>query len=476
MKSRLVHNALLVILAMTMLPCPALAQHFSAEELARRTVERRAVEAVIWGMPAVNFQRMKQAMLDAKGASNQVVYWSRPVNWKDQTLTPNPDTIYFNPFYAVTSGTIVLEIPAVDGELSITGSVDDAWQNALEDVGIAGVDQGQGGTYVILPPGYQDKASEGYIPLQSDTFNGFAILRSTLKSGSDADIATAVAYGKRIKMYPLAEAGKNPQTAFVDVYDVMFDATIPYDERFFESLNAFVQAEPWLTRDKAMIDPLKSIGIEKGKPFNSDTKTKSLLADAVREAHTSINTHYEALFIAASFNAGARWAWPATQELLEGMATFFPNPKSYPIDARAVSYSIAYFSPKHLGAGQFYLMTIKGKAGNALDGKSTYRLTVPAHVPVQLYWSATAYDRATHALVRDTPRSSRGSNSPGIQQNADGSVDLWFAPSAPAGNESNWEPTKAGGGFEGLFRFYGPETPLFEKSWKLPDIEKVAPQ
>jgi hypothetical protein len=75
MESKLVNNALIVILAMATLSCPALAQNFSAEELARRTVERRAVEAVIWGMPAVNFQRMKQAMLDAKGASNQVVYW-----------------------------------------------------------------------------------------------------------------------------------------------------------------------------------------------------------------------------------------------------------------------------------------------------------------------------------------------------------------------------------------------------------------
>jgi hypothetical protein len=48
----------------------------------------------------------------------------------------------------------------------------------------------------------------------------------------------------------------------------------------------------------------------------------------------------------------------------------------------------------------------------------------------------------------------------------------YFGPTAPAGKESNWVPTKAGGRFEVLFRFYGPEKPLFEKTWKLPDIEK----
>jgi hypothetical protein len=297
-------------------------------------------------------------------------------------------------------------------------------------------------------------------------------MRSNLASGSDADIAAAVAYGRRLKLYPLAEAARNPQSQFVDLYDAMFDATIPYDEHFFESLHRFVQAEPWLTRDKAMIDPLKSIGIEKGKPFAPDTKTRAILAAAAQEARAYIDTKYEASLI-PPFKEGTRWALPATQELVAGISTFFANPNSYPTDARAALYSIGYFSAKHLGGGQFYLMTVRDKDGNPMDGGSTYRLTVPANAPVNLYWSATAYDRATHALIRETPRSSRGSNAPGIQKNPDGSVDIWFAPAAPAGKESNWVPTRAGGRFEVLFRFYGPEKPLFEKTWVLPDIEKV---
>ena len=95
-------------------------------------------------------------------------------------------------------------------EASITGSIDDAWQTALEDVGPAGVDKGKGGKYLILPPGYKDKAPDGYIALPSHTYTGFVILRSNLKSGSDADIAKAVAYGKRIKFYPLSQAANPP--------------------------------------------------------------------------------------------------------------------------------------------------------------------------------------------------------------------------------------------------------------------------
>ena len=440
----------------------------SAKDLQRRTIERRAIEAMLWGMPAVNFELMLQAFVKVKGKPNQVAYWSRPVSWKNQTLTPNPDTIYLMPFYDTTNGPVVLEIPPAD-DGSITGSIDDAWQNALEDVGPAGVDKGKGGKYVILPPGDAQHAPHGYIPLQSDTYRGYALLRSNLKSGSDGDIADAVAYGRRVKFYPLTEAGAagGPETTFVDAFGKMFDATIPYDASYFRLLDRFVQAEPWLTRDKAMIDMLKSIGIAKGESFRPGAKT--VLNAAAREARAIIDVQYEKVFVPA-FNKGIQWALPASQEVLAGLPTFFADPNSYPTDARAVTYAMAYFSAKHLGTGQFYLMTIKDKAGRRLDGGRSYRLTVPANPPVKLYWSATVYDSTTHALIRNTGWSSRGSSTPGLQKNADGSVTISFGPKAPAGAEANWVPTKSKANFEVLFRFYGPDQPLFDKTWKLPDI------
>ncbi len=103
-------------------------------------------------------------------------------------------------------------------------------------------------------------------------------------------------------------------------------------------------------------------------------------------------------------------------------------------------------------------------------------MTVPADAPVKLHWSATAYDRATHALIRDVSHSSRASTTPGLEKNADGSVDVWFGPKAPEGKEANWVPTDPDGKFEVLFRLYGPEKPLFDKTWNLPDIERITAQ
>ena len=443
---------------------------FNSAELAERAIYRRAVEAVIWGMPAVNYDRMLQAAIANGTKANQVVYWSRPVNWKDQTLTPNPDTIYLNPFYDTTGGPVVMEIPPAEGDAVIVGSVDDAWQNALEDVGPAGVDKGKGGKFLITPPGYTEKTPEGYVVLPSQTYRGFVILRSNFKSRSDADIEAAVAHGKRVKMYPLGASADS--TVYVDVYDKPFDATIPYDVTFFELLDHFVQAEPWLARDKVMIEFLKTIGIEKGKPFKPDEKTERILADALREAQVVVAMKYEAGFDPPYWEGG-HWAVPIQKESFEGMQTAFADPNSYAIDGRAAMYSMAYFSSKHLGAGQFYLLAIHDTADQPLDGKKTYRLTVPANAPVNQYWSATAYDRETHALIRETSRSSLASNTDGVQKNADGSVDIFFGPKAPEGKESNWVPTIADGQFELLFRFYGPEKPLFDKTWTLNDIEKV---
>jgi hypothetical protein len=165
------------------------AQDSTVDDLKIRATERRGVEAIIWGMPAVNYELMLQAMITAaKGAPNQIVYWSRLPDWKNQTLTPNPDSIYLMPFINTKDvGPVVIEIPPA-GDGSINGTIMNVWQTPLEDVGPAGVDKGAGGKYLVLPPGYRDKVPEGYIVLPSETYEGYALLRSILSGGSDDDV------------------------------------------------------------------------------------------------------------------------------------------------------------------------------------------------------------------------------------------------------------------------------------------------
>jgi hypothetical protein len=448
------------------------ASNLSHDDLARRLIEHRAFQAVIWGMPVVNYDLMLQEMLNkTSGKVNQVVYWGRPLDSKNQTLTPNPDALYFIAFFNTKDGPVVLDLPPGDANGSFNGNIVTTWQMPLEDAGLLGYDKGAGGKYLLLPPNYAGKTPKGYVALQSDTFGGYALIRSNLNSHSEADVAKSIAYGKKVKVYSLAEAASPPATIFTDAKDVVFDSTIRYDASFFEHLNRIIQSEPWLQRDRAMIDQLKILGIEKGRQFNPDDATKALLASAAREAGAWLEQKYDA-GLPPYFSATSRWTYPAPPDMVKAAQNAFSEPDSYPVDTRGLAYSYAFVGIKRLGVGQMYLISIRDKNGEPFDGGKTYRLTVPPNAPVQQYWSVTAYDRQTHALIRNMPRASRSSQIPEMQKNADGSIDVYFGPKAPDGKEGNWVPTDSARRFELMFRLYAPTKALFEKTWVLPDVER----
>src|SRR5262245_53728523 len=294
------------------------------------------------------------------GKVNQFIYWGRPLGYHNQTLTPNPDTLYFMAFFNTKDvGPIVLEVPPGDDNGSLNGNIVTVWQTSLEDIGLLGLDKGAGGRFVILPPGYKDKVPDGYTALPADTYSGYALVRSNLKSHKEADVAASIAYAKRTKLYPLSPAANPPETVFTDVKDVDFDSTIRYDLSFFENLNRIVQNEPWIERDRAMIDPLRSIGIEKGKPFAPDNATKASLTTAIGEAKALLEQRYDAGF--PPFWEGSHWTLPALPEAIDGQSTNYAEHDKYAIDARGLSYTYAYIAIKRLGAGQFYLISIRDK-------------------------------------------------------------------------------------------------------------------
>src|ERR1700743_1125810 len=222
-------RAIIPTLALSCLTGSTLAQAASPDD---RLTHSRAVEPVIWGMPIVNYDLMLQEMLTkTPGKVNEVIYWGKPLDWKNQTLTPNPDTLYFMAFLNTRDvGPIVIEIPPADSGGSLNANIVNVWQEPLEDGGLLGVDKGAGIKLLMLPPGYQGQVPAGYEALQPNTWGSYALIRSNLKSHADADVAKSIAYAKQVKVYPLSQASNTPATVFTDVKDVMFDSTIQYDE------------------------------------------------------------------------------------------------------------------------------------------------------------------------------------------------------------------------------------------------------
>ena len=61
----------------------------------------------------------------------------------------------------------------------------------------------------------------------------------------------------------------------------------------------------------------------------------------------------------------------------------------------------------------------------------------------------------------------------GLEVNDDGSVDLYFGPRKPAGANANFVQTVPGKGWFTYFRLYAPTEAYFNKTWALPDLEKI---
>jgi hypothetical protein len=144
-------------------------------------------------------------------------------------------------------------------------------------------------------------------------------------------------------------------------------------------------------------------------------------------------------------------------------------------DSRAVANFFAWAPPKNADPNSptIYILDYDDAAGAPLAGGKTYRLHVPANVPAKQYWSATVYDYETACFIREAPVISLDSYNQKTMRNSDASVDIYFAPQAPAGRKDNWVATAEGGHWFVIFRLYGPDKPFFDKSWKLPDIEEV---
>ena len=447
-------------------------------------VFQRAVQAYLWTLPAINIWAMKEASEAEFGAGYHVLpTWKDRIDAKTLVTTPNFDVVYAMAYLDLGEhGPLVVEAPP-----GVQGMFDDFWQRPIVgptidgtvwkgDVGLAGPDAGKGGTFVLLPPGYDGPEPDGAFVYRSRTRNVFLFWRSFFQDPDD--LAPAVARIEQTVVYPLGRPDDAAPMEFPNASGVPCDMLFPSDGTYFEMLDRFVQAEAVDPDDLDLRGFLHTIGIEKGRRFAPSPSDRVLLDQAARTAFTMSKVTITSLLgleDGGTYFPGQPWI-----NTFAGENTEFQSSGTYTnLEQRTAFFTSAYSdSPgmvvNVLDRGAKYPATMKDADGEWLDGGRSYSLHLPPDVPAALFWSVALYDNVNASGLDNGQAFPSVNTMDRPVANEDGSFELCLGPELPDGiPERNWLRTVPGKGYFVILRLYGPGQRFFDQTWKPGDLQPL---
>ncbi|UZE96357.1 DUF1254 domain-containing protein [Alkalimarinus alittae] len=458
----------------------------TVEKLYDNLLHIRGVETFLNGVPATSIEGLRQGQLSlGADASHKVVIFDKLADSAALFLTANTDTVYTSAFLDLQKdGPTVVEIPAKCGP----GTVNDAYFRFVVDMGAPGPDAGKGGKYLILPPDYKGELEgpiggksteidgESYYVVKSPSYVNWLILRGFLVDGKP-DAANAM-FKEGLKIYPLSKAAKPPKMEFISGSEKFWNTVHANNYEFYEELNHVIQREPVSFLDPELRGLFASVGVYKGKPFAPTEHQKKILTDAVAIGNATARALvFQPRLEDVHYYPGSKWSTAFVGGDYQWLGDKGQGGRN--LDARTLFfYQATVNTPamvlKMIGRGSQYAYIASDKSGDYLDGGKNYKLTIPANVPAKDFWSVVIYDPQTRSeLQTSQPFPSKNNKRDKLIENKDGSVTLYFGPTAPAGKESNWTQTVPKKGWYTLLRLYGPLEPWFDKTWRPGEIELV---
>ena len=108
----------------------------------------RGVDAFMNSISGASAYAIRQGFHSIGAEDNTVVIFSELMDSNSLFFTANADTIYTLAILDLTKGPMVVEVPPM-----AIGTLNDMWFGWIIDIGGPGPDRGEGGKYLILPPG-----------------------------------------------------------------------------------------------------------------------------------------------------------------------------------------------------------------------------------------------------------------------------------------------------------------------------------
>ena len=466
-----------------------------------------AVNAFMNTMQGVNMAAIRKGILAVGVKDNEIGLFSELMDAKSLFLTANADTVYFVGFIDLTKGPMVFETPP-----EALGVLDDMWWRWVTDFGLPGPDRGEGGKYLLLPPGYDGPLPEGgYFVARSRTTRVVILGRLFMENNDPKPAADLIR--KTTKIYPYEAGGVGTSIAEFLTGKKARRAR-PCRRRPCSTNSAARSSTPFhrmtsvstrcSTRSCNRSRPprsipsswasLAAIGIIKGKPFAPDDRMKKILTEALAVANATSRTLFlnpraadwyyypGSAWMNPLFISGSEFETPIPMITREGVKPFPPTGYRT-LDARsAFFYGITGITPamsmRLTGIGSQYLFASLDADKQYFDGAKTYKVTLPKGIPEEKFWSFTLYDNQTRSML-DTPQrypraGSQSYPSPAAEPDADGSTTVYFSPTQPAGvKRGNWIQTDPKKGWFMILRLYSPLEPFFTKEWRPSEIALV---
>lgn len=430
---------------------------------------QRGTQAYLTALPIVSIEGARRA-INGFGPSNQTVLISEQLlDSKSLFLTANTTTPYTVAWLDLKDGPLVVECPSF-----VLGPIDDALFKWDTDLGFTGPDRGKGGKYLLLPPGYTGTVPDGYFVVKCRTYGHLMFFRTFLKDGNPAPGVENVK--KNLKIYSLSQAANPPAMNFVNISGKAFNTIGPADYSAFEYTDHMIQTEPRDVMDPDMLGVFASVGIEKGKTLAPDARMKKILVDAAAVGDATARTlTYKSRNPASHYYPNSAWI----NAFVGGSYLFLVDSVRY-LDGQSMFFFYATGITPAMsmklapGTGSAYAGCFVDSKGEPFDGKKTYKIHLPPNIPAKDFWSFTAYDNQSRSMLQtDQQFPAVGSENKSLIINKDGSVDVYFGPKAPAGQENNWVQTDPAKGWNTLLRLYGPLDPWFNKTWQPGEFVEV---
>uniref|UniRef100_A0A0G4HW96 DUF1254 domain-containing protein n=1 Tax=Chromera velia CCMP2878 TaxID=1169474 RepID=A0A0G4HW96_9ALVE len=451
----------------------------TAEKVYENLDFQRGVQAFLSTIQVASMFALRRGITSFGPPNKSVLLFEDLMDTNSLWLTANTDSVYCAMWLDLSEGPMMIRTPP-----SVLGFINTFWFKYVTDFGNCGPDQGKGGCYLVLPPDYKGNVEDVLGPdhscwvVQSPTYSNWCLFRGFLVKGSTE---TAVENAKKnFRCYPFRNASTPsswPEMQFVNASGTVHNTIHSMDFEFFEEVNTVVQEEPPEGCDPEILGLLRSIGIEKGKPFAPDARMKKILIEAAAVGSVTaraVLTHPRGDKFLVYPDTKSSWTRPfvgGSHEFLDGATG------ARLLDARTMFHFYATgITPAMVrpptGTGSAYACAFLDSEKNPFRGDKHYRLHLPPNIPAKNFWSVCVYDNQTRSML-PTPskKPAVGSQKPDLKVNADGSVDVFFGPSVKEGMEaSNWVQTLADRGWNSIFRLYGPLEPWYEQTWRPSEI------